>query len=355
MSESSAASGTGMWLADHFSLINRAVPPFLNAVNLAHKVVGPKPLEIVSQWLNKATGHFVPVWNPYMPKGASKLLPATAGAAPAPAAAQVRLWKASPPAAPAPRSFGPAAAIGAPRASCLRGDFMKPSAATVRTTASQSLLKPLPTLPPTRIRTPQAARAIPRRVVYMPACVTRMMGPAAGDSETASVHEKLMSLFSKVGGGPLCAGARLVSVLSLVSTSEDRLLRLEILLLLSSAAPCPGVSRSVNSPGMWLNPPLATPPGPPTHTHPHNQPTNQRPTPSHNPPPPGRVRGDLPQGPRVPVLRHDVQQQGPQGRGGQEGGGEPSVRARARSFSLRAGGVLRSRGPAAARPCLGKQ
>ncbi len=33
----------------------------------------------------------------------------------------------------------------------------------------------------------------------MPACVTRMMGPARGDEETASVHEKLLSLFSKSG------------------------------------------------------------------------------------------------------------------------------------------------------------
>ena len=33
----------------------------------------------------------------------------------------------------------------------------------------------------------------------MPACVTRMMGPARGDTETASVHEKLLSLFEKAG------------------------------------------------------------------------------------------------------------------------------------------------------------
>lgn len=46
---------------------------------------------------------------------------------------------------------------------------------------------------------PQAPRAIPRKVVYMPACVTRMMGPSASDYETASVHEKLMSLFAKGG------------------------------------------------------------------------------------------------------------------------------------------------------------
>lgn len=33
----------------------------------------------------------------------------------------------------------------------------------------------------------------------MPSCVTRMMGPAASDTETAAVHEKVMSLFGKAG------------------------------------------------------------------------------------------------------------------------------------------------------------
>ena len=46
---------------------------------------------------------------------------------------------------------------------------------------------------------PAPAPGLPRQVVYMPSCVTRMMGPALGDSETASVHEKLLSLFEKAG------------------------------------------------------------------------------------------------------------------------------------------------------------
>jgi D-lactate dehydrogenase len=92
-------------------------------------VLGPKPLEIISSWMNKMSGRMVPVWNPYLPKGAApvKQPPATAAAADA------------------------------------------------------------------------AARGIPRQVVYLPSCVTRMMGPSASDSETASVHEKLMSLFGKAG------------------------------------------------------------------------------------------------------------------------------------------------------------
>lgn len=45
----------------------------------------------------------------------------------------------------------------------------------------------------------QPAEGVARQVVYMPACVTRMMGPARGDDQTASVHEKLLSLFQKAG------------------------------------------------------------------------------------------------------------------------------------------------------------
>jgi D-lactate dehydrogenase len=40
---------------------------------------------------------------------------------------------------------------------------------------------------------------LPRQVVYMPSCVTRMMGPSLSDTERASVHEKLLSLFAKAG------------------------------------------------------------------------------------------------------------------------------------------------------------
>lgn len=56
-----------------------------------------------------------------------------------------------------------------------------------------------PLKPATKSTTPVPAGGIPRKVVYMPACVTRMMGPSASDTETDSVHEKLMSLFNKAG------------------------------------------------------------------------------------------------------------------------------------------------------------
>ena len=62
---------------------------------------------------------------------------------------------------------------------------------------------PLPTPPPPAAvpapPSPSTAAGVPRKVVYLPSCVTRMMGPSGSDSETASVHEKLMSLFGKGG------------------------------------------------------------------------------------------------------------------------------------------------------------
>ena len=45
----------------------------------------------------------------------------------------------------------------------------------------------------------QPSKGLKRQVVYAPACVTRMMGPALGDTERESVHEKLLSLFNKAG------------------------------------------------------------------------------------------------------------------------------------------------------------
>lgn len=36
-------------------------------------------------------------------------------------------------------------------------------------------------------------------MVYVPSCVTRMMGPSVSDTETKSVHEVLLSLFEKAG------------------------------------------------------------------------------------------------------------------------------------------------------------
>lgn len=46
---------------------------------------------------------------------------------------------------------------------------------------------------------PAPSPGLKRQVVYAPACVTRMMGPAYGDDQQRSVHEVLLSLFNKAG------------------------------------------------------------------------------------------------------------------------------------------------------------
>lgn len=53
-------------------------------------------------------------------------------------------------------------------------------------------------VPPTLLQ-PGPASALKRKVVYVPACVTRMMGPSRGDEQTASVSEKMLSILNKAG------------------------------------------------------------------------------------------------------------------------------------------------------------
>ena len=55
-------------LANNFGAFSRIVPPFLNTINLAHSIVGPRPLQYISSALNRLSGNMVPEWNPYMPK-----------------------------------------------------------------------------------------------------------------------------------------------------------------------------------------------------------------------------------------------------------------------------------------------
>ena len=58
-------------LANNFSKLNAMVPPLLNVVDFAHRLLGPSPLQYISSRLNKASNHLIPEWNPYMPKVSS--------------------------------------------------------------------------------------------------------------------------------------------------------------------------------------------------------------------------------------------------------------------------------------------
>lgn len=50
-----------------------AVPTRTRPFTSSLQIVGPVPLSYISRFLNRVTGNVVPVWNPYMPKGASKV------------------------------------------------------------------------------------------------------------------------------------------------------------------------------------------------------------------------------------------------------------------------------------------
>jgi D-lactate dehydrogenase len=55
-------------VAKNYAGFVSTVPAILNVVDFAHRLVGPKPLEYISSAMNKASGHLIPVWNPYMPR-----------------------------------------------------------------------------------------------------------------------------------------------------------------------------------------------------------------------------------------------------------------------------------------------
>ena len=62
-------------MANNYGTFVSTVPAFLNVVDFAHKLVGPKPLEYLSGAMNRMTNHLVPTWNPYMPRVRPPLLP----------------------------------------------------------------------------------------------------------------------------------------------------------------------------------------------------------------------------------------------------------------------------------------
>lgn len=122
------AAAAAQALADHFGATAWAMNKALDMVSTVHGLVGATLLRTISSTLNRLSGHLIPEWNPYMPRGA------------------------------APLNMTP----------------KQPAAAA-------------------------APSGIPLKVVYMPACVTRIMGPACGDDVQQSVHEALLSLFDKAG------------------------------------------------------------------------------------------------------------------------------------------------------------
>jgi len=139
------------FMARHFGAIAAAVPPFLNLVSLAHALVGSAPMGLLSGAIWGVGNNMIPLWNPFMPRGAHPLR--------------------APP---------------LPSESCDTADAATATATTTATASASATA---------------AAAAERKKVVYLPSCVTRMMGPARSDVDAGgeAVHAKLMSVFDKAG------------------------------------------------------------------------------------------------------------------------------------------------------------
>jgi len=120
-------------VANNFGSISQLIPPFLNVVSLAHRVLGTWTMGRIGWGSWRVSNNYLPLWNQYMPRGASPLNPP-----------------------PPPTDADAESSMASRRA---------------------------------------------KQVVYLPSCVTRMMGPARGDEAAgaASVHDKFFSLLEKAG------------------------------------------------------------------------------------------------------------------------------------------------------------
>lgn len=158
-------------VANNFSGTAWAFNKLLNVVNAAHAVLGATPLKAISGALNRLSGHMVPEWNPYMPKVSSCSM-----------------------------LVGMCASVHKCMFRCVqpragrRSHCCQPlgKAGLFPTLHHQPLAHPSPHhsaqgAAPLNLNPPKpeaaAERGVPRKVVYVPACVTRIMGPARGDYE----------------------------------------------------------------------------------------------------------------------------------------------------------------------------
>ena len=53
-------------MANNYGAFAAAVPPVLNLVDFAHRLVGPTPLDLFGPLYRRV--ELVPTWNPYMPR-----------------------------------------------------------------------------------------------------------------------------------------------------------------------------------------------------------------------------------------------------------------------------------------------
>lgn len=60
------------WIVDHYATVVSLVRTSLSLVNVAHSILGTSLMSSISQALRSISGGKMPLWNPFMPKGAKK-------------------------------------------------------------------------------------------------------------------------------------------------------------------------------------------------------------------------------------------------------------------------------------------
>mmetsp|Transcript_55356 Transcript_55356/g.152422 ORF Transcript_55356/g.152422 Transcript_55356/m.152422 type:complete len:956 (-) Transcript_55356:423-3290(-) len=154
------------WLAANMTAFDAHVPKVLDIVSGFHTLLGTSTQGTIATLLHKAAPKgTLPLWTPYLPQG-QKALP------------QVEVLYTT-------------AERNKYKDMCTFHEVKERSHS------------PAPVAAPTPVRDdvkerPKLYKQC-REVVYLPSCVTRVMGPAKGDAEQGNVHEHLLSLLKKGG------------------------------------------------------------------------------------------------------------------------------------------------------------
>jgi len=68
-----AAHSIARLLSTHMAAVTGGMRAALDAVHLVHRLLGTKTMNTISRFLRALSGNLIPLWNPYMPVGASRL------------------------------------------------------------------------------------------------------------------------------------------------------------------------------------------------------------------------------------------------------------------------------------------
>mmetsp|Transcript_7949 Transcript_7949/g.26102 ORF Transcript_7949/g.26102 Transcript_7949/m.26102 type:complete len:1104 (-) Transcript_7949:322-3633(-) len=155
------ANSVALAIANNFAWFDYLTPKLLTTVSVAHSILGTTIVGAVATVLHKLGRGVVPLWNPYLPSGAKPLPPLVI-------------------------SDADVGVSASEKSSEKNKDNVKNDDAAVGA-ASKST-------PP-----PKRKPGFGGKVVYVPACVTRVMGATSTDPVQESVPERFLSLAKKAG------------------------------------------------------------------------------------------------------------------------------------------------------------